>query len=137
MNRIRLIELSASDFTAQTIGAVSSTAPTSGLFLGSQVIDNGGTIKTRQSVWLEAGELSRDIRSVGRGVQQTTHQFLVTEGSTTGDIISRDTDNFLGLKRITVSVIARPDGATLTNADGSAKLSYSEQQLVPFTFPGV
>ena len=27
--------------------------------------------------------------------------------------------------------------ATLTNADGSAKLSYSQQQLVPFTFPGV
>ena len=106
-------------------------------FLSSYAIDDTDSFRQVQEVYIEAGELSRDIRSVGRGVQQTTHQFLVTEGSTTGDIISRDTDNFLGLKRITVSVIARPDGATLTNADGSAKLSYSEQQLVPFTFPGV
>ena len=70
-------------------------------------------------------------------MQQTTHQFLVTEGTTTGDVISRETDDFEGLKRITVSVIARPDGTTLTNPDGSAKLNYSQQQLVPFTFPGV
>lgn len=106
-------------------------------FLSSYEIDDTDSYREFERTYIQAGELSRDIRSVGRGVQQTTHQFLVTEGSTTGDIISRDTDNFLGLKRITVSVIARPDGATLTNADGSAKLSYSEQQLVPFTFPGV
>jgi len=106
-------------------------------FLSSYKIDDTDSYREFERTYIQAGELSRDIRSVGRGVQQTTHQFLVTEGSTTGDIISRDTDNFLGLKRITVSVIARPDGATLTNADGSAKLSYSEQQLVPFTFPGV
>jgi hypothetical protein len=106
-------------------------------FLSSYEIDDTDSYREFERTYIQAGELSRDIRSVGRGVQQTTHQFLVTEGSTTGDIISRDTDNFLGLKRITVSVIARPDGATLTNADGSAKLSYSEQQLVPFIFPGV
>ena len=106
-------------------------------FLSSYKIDDTDSYREFERTYIQAGELSRDIRSVGRGVQQTTHQFLVTEGSTTGDIISRDTDNFLGLKRITVSVIARPDGATLTNADGSAKLSYSEQKLVPFTFPGV
>ena len=106
-------------------------------FLSSYEIDDTDSYREFERTYIQAGELSRDIRSVGRGVQQTTHQFLVTEGSTTGDIISRDTDNFLGLKRITVIVIARPDGATLTNADGSAKLSYSEQQLVPFIFPGV
>jgi len=106
-------------------------------FLSSYEIDDTDSYREFERTYIQAGELSRDIRSVGRGVQQTTHQFLVTEGTTTGDVISRDTDNFLGLKRITVSVIARPDGATLTNADGSAKLSYSQQQLVPFTFPGV
>ncbi len=106
-------------------------------FLSSYEIDDTDSYREFERTYIQAGELSRDIRSVGRGVQQTTHQFLVTEGTTTGDVISRDIDNFLGLKRITVSVIARPDGATLTNADGSAKLSYSQQQLVPFTFPGV
>jgi hypothetical protein len=106
-------------------------------FLSSYKVNDTDSYREFERTYIQAGELSRDIRSVGRGVQQTTHQFLVTEGSTTGDIISRNTDNFLGLNRITVSVISRPDGATLTNSDGSAKLSYSEQQLVPFTFPGV
>ena len=106
-------------------------------FLASYEIDDTDSSREVTETYIQAGELSRDIRSVGRGVQQTTHQFLVTEGATTGDVISRETDNFLGLKRITVSVIARPDGTTLTNSDGSAKLNYSEQQLVPFTFPGV
>ena len=106
-------------------------------FLASYEIDDTDSSREVTETYIQAGELSRDIRSVGRGVQQTTHQFLVTEGTTTGDVISRETDNFLGLKRITVSVIARPDGTTLTNSDGSAKLNYSQQQLVPFTFPGV
>jgi hypothetical protein len=98
---------------------------------------NEGGFTRIQEVWLEPGELSRDIRSVGRGVQQTTHQFLITEGTTVGDVISRDIDDFEGLKRITVSVIAKPDGSTLTESDGSEKLNYSYQSLVPFTFPGV
>jgi hypothetical protein len=106
-------------------------------FLASYEINDTDSSREVTEVYIQAGELSRDIRSVGRGVQQTTHQFLVTEGATTGDVISRETDDFEGLKRITVSVIARPDGTTLTNADGSAKLNYSQQQLVPFTFPGV
>ena len=106
-------------------------------FLASYEIDDTDSSREVTETYIQAGELSRDIRSVGRGVQQTTHQFLVTEGTTTGDVISRETDDFEGLKRITVSVIARPDGTTLTNPDGSAKLNYSQQQLVPFTFPGV
>ena len=106
-------------------------------FLSSYEIDDTDSYREFERTYIQAGELSRDVRSVGRGVQQTTHQFLVIEGTTTGDIISRDTDNFLGLKRITVSVIARPDGTTLTNPDGTEKLNYSQQQLVSFTFPGV
>jgi hypothetical protein len=106
-------------------------------FLASYEIDDTDSYRQVTEVYIQAGELSRDIRSVGRGVQQTTHQFLVTEGTTTGDVISRETDDFEGLKRITVSVIAKPDGTTLTNSDGSAKLNYTQQQIVPFTFPGV
>ena len=119
--------------------------------IGTSTIDSGGTtlylgsFKIEETeakwelteVWLEAGELSRDIRAIGQGVQQTTHQFLVTEGTTVGDVIGRDTDDFEGLKRITVSVIAKSDGTSLTGAAGAEKLNYSYQQLTPFTFPGV
>jgi hypothetical protein len=153
LKRISIVELSATNFTAQVIGGLAGVtatppaedppnvvpagSPVIGLYLGTQDIDNGGDIKVRRSVWLEAGELSRDVRSVGRGVQQTTHQFLVTEGTTVGDVISRDVDDFEGLKRITVSVIARSDGTELTGTGGAEKLNYSYQDLVPFTFPGV
>ena len=106
-------------------------------FLASYAIDDTDSFRQVQEVYIEAGELSRDIRSVGQGVQQTTHQFLVTEGATVGDIISRDIDDFEGLKRITVSVIANADGTSLTGNAGAEKLNYSYQQLTPFTFPGV
>jgi hypothetical protein len=107
------------------------------LYLGSFKIEKTDAKWELSEVWLEAGELSRDIRAIGRGVQQTTHQFLVTEGTTVGDVIGRDTDDFEGLKRITVSVIAKSDGTSLTGAAGAEKLNYSYQQLTPFTFPGV
>jgi hypothetical protein len=107
------------------------------LYLASYKIDENDAAWVVTERWVEAGELSRDIRAIGRGVQQTTHQFLVTEGTTVGDVIGRDTDDFEGLKRITVSVIAKSDGTSLTGAGGAEKLNYSYQQLTPFTFPGV
>jgi hypothetical protein len=107
------------------------------LYLGSLKIEKTDAKWSLTEMWLEAGELSRDIRAIGRGVQQTTHQFLVTEGTTVGDVIGRDTDDFEGLKRITVSVIAKSDGTSLTGVAGAEKLNYSYQQLTPFTFPGV
>ena len=58
LKRISLIELSATNFTAQDVGSVSTTAPTTDLYLGTQSIDNGGVIKVRQSAWFEAGVLS-------------------------------------------------------------------------------
>lgn len=106
-------------------------------FLASYAIDDTDSFRQVQEVYIEPGELSRDVRSIGQGVQQTTHQFLVTEGTTVGDVISRDVDDFEGLKRITVSVIARSDGAELTGTSGAEKLNYSYQDLVPFIFPGV
>ena len=106
LNRIRLIELSASDFTAQTIGAVSSTAPTSSLFLGSQVIDNGGTIKTRQSTWIEEGTLnvSTDQNSVTSEVvvnaiklDAAAVRTAVSEVTANHNLKSQSTEDFAGL----------------------------------------
>ena len=135
LNRIRLIELSASDFTAQTIGAVSSAAPTSTLFLGSQVIDNGGTIKTRQSTWLEAGTLSVSTKNLSEGVIQVTTVFLVTEGTTVGPVTARNTDNFEGLKTISVTTMQDKNGAAL-GASGTAIVN-SFDVFSNFTYPGL
>jgi len=135
LNRIRLIELSALDFTAQTIGSVSSTAPTSTLFLGSQVIDNGGTIKTRQSTWLEAGTLSVSTKNLSEGVIQVTTVFLVTEGTTIGPVTARNTDNFEGLKTISVTTMQDKDGAAL-GASGTAIVN-SFDVFSNFTYPGL
>ena len=135
LNRIRLIELSASDFSAQTIGSVSSTAPTSSLFLGSQIIDNGGTIKTRQSTWLEAGTLSVSIKNLAEGVKQVTTVFLVTEGTTVGPVTSRNTSNFEGLKTISVTTMQDKSGNAL-GANGSTPVC-SFDVFSNFTYPGL
>ena len=135
LNRIRLIELSASDFTAQTIGVVSTSAPTSSLFLGSQVIDNGGTIKTRQSTWLEAGTLSVSIKNLAEGVKQVTTVFLVTEGTTVGPVTSRNTSNFEGLKTISVTTMQDKSGNAL-GANGNTPVC-SFDVFSNFTYPGL
>ena len=135
LNRIRLIELSALDFSAQTIGAVSTSAPTSSLFLGSQVIDNGGTIKTRQSTWLEAGTLSVSIKNLAEGVKQVTTVFLVTEGTTVGPVTSRNTSNFEGLKTISVTTMQDKSGNAL-GANGNTPVC-SFDVFSNFTYPGL
>ena len=57
--RIILKELATTPFTAANIGsAAAATSPAAGLFLASQRIDNGGVIKVRETVWVEAGVIS-------------------------------------------------------------------------------
>ncbi len=106
-------------------------------FLASYEIDDNDSFRKLTQIYIQPGEVSRNIRNVGDGVQQTTHRFFHTEGTVVGDIISRDTSDFLGFKTIVVSALTKKDGSTLTNADGSAKLCYQYQQLEKFVFPGV
>ena len=57
--RIILKELETTPFTAAAIGsAAATTSPATGLFLASQRIDNGGDIKVRETVWIDAGVIS-------------------------------------------------------------------------------
>ena len=135
LKRVSLIELSASDFTAQTIGAVSSTSPTSGLFLGSQVIDNGGTIKIRESNWFEAGTLNVSTKNLAQGVREVTTVFLVTEGSTVGPVTARSTNNFEGLKTISVTTMQDKDGNPLGTNDSTPVHSFDT--FSNFTYPGL
>jgi hypothetical protein len=135
LRRVSLLELSASDFTLQTIGAASSTAPTSGLFLGSQVIDNGGAIKTRESVWLQSGTLSVSTKNLAEGVKQVTTVFLVTEGSTVGPVTARSTSNFQGLKTISVTTMQDKSGNALGTAGTTPVHSF--EVFSNFTYPGL
>ena len=57
--RIILKELSTSSIGVAAIGSAAPVSgPASGLFLASQKIDNGGVIKVRETVWIEAGVIS-------------------------------------------------------------------------------
>jgi hypothetical protein len=134
LQRISLVELSVSNFTAQTIGSVSSSAPTTGLYLGTQKIDNGGSIKTRESVWLEAGTLRVRRNDIGQGRFQVQTTFLITEGSTVGPITSKDIQNFEGLKTIVVTTLQDKDGNSIVN--GGSNLILEHEVEVDFRYPG-
>ncbi len=57
--RITLKELGIAPFTAAAIGSAAPLgSPAAALFLASQRIDNGGVIKVRETVWIEAGVIS-------------------------------------------------------------------------------
>jgi len=135
LKRISIIELSATDFTAQSIGIYSVTAPTNGLYLGTQEIDNGGTIKVRESVWLEAGILSISKTSESEGVMGVTTQFFGVEGTTVGPIISKDTGNYEGLPVISVKTLQDADGNSLVH--NNENLVNSISGFSAFTYPGV
>ena len=135
LKRISLIELSTTNFTAQNIGAESQTAPTNGLYLGTQSIDNGGIIKARESVWLEAGTLSISKTSESEGVMGVTTQFFGAEGTTVGPIISKGTDNYEGFPVISVKTLQDAAGNSLVNNDEN--LANSISGFSAFTYPGV
>ena len=107
LKRVSLIELSASDFSAQTVGSVSTTVPTTELYLGTQKIDNGGTIKVRESVWLESGTLSETLDNVGSqkakviqtiGTDPITPFGYVLANKSEGDFQGFQTNKFTFLK---------------------------------------
>ncbi len=141
LKQLTLIELSLSDFTSQTVGAV-STAPgaTLGLRLGSQETDNGGTIKVRESLWYEDGVLSQQRRSEADGVYRSTTTFLGEIPNPTpvvGPIISKTEDNVGGLKTITVSTLQNSAGGSLVSTSESAQPVASHSILNEFSYPGI
>ena len=134
LKRISLIELSATNFTAQTVGD-DTGSPAPGLYLGSQSIDNGGAIKVRESEWIEAGKLSTRRENESDGIYKVTNSYLVEVPAgeeAVGPVVVRTEDNVGGLK--TITEIELQDAAGDTIAGGSPIASVGT--LYPFTYPG-
>ena len=144
LKQLTLIELSLTAFISQTVGSVSTVAgATSGLRLGSQETDNGGTIKVRESLWYEDGVLSQQRRSESDGVYRSTTTFLGeipsagNPGAVVGPIISKTEDNVGGLKTITVSTLQNGAGGSLVSETTGDQPVASHSILSEFSYPGV
>ena len=134
LKRISLIELSATNFTAQDVGSVSTTAPTTDLYLGTQSIDNGGVIKVRESTWIETGTLNVQRRSESEGVYRVTTTFLGDQGTVIGPIVAKSEDDYDGLKTITVVHMQKADETSLID-DEAAIVTHNS--LSEFSYPGI
>jgi hypothetical protein len=115
LKRISLVELGTAAFSAQTIGGVSATAPTTGLYLGQQDIDNGGVIKVRTSTWMEAGILSKSERQGPSEIPNTKEHIWESIGtvpSMPGIIIEKTKSDILGFityRYVSISTLADGD----------------------------
>ena len=104
-------------------------------FLASYEVDDTDSYREFERTYIEAGTLSVSTKNLSQGVRQVTTVFLVTEGTTVGPIISRSTDNFEGLKTISVTSLQDKNGASIIGTNPNPVHSY--EQLVDFKRPGV
>jgi len=148
LKRISLIELSATNFSAQVIGGlagesatppaedppnvVPAGSPTIGLYLGTQDIDNGGTIRVRKSVWIQAGTISVNTKNLSEGVTEVTTVSIGTEVTPIGPVLRKSVNNFNGLETYSVTELQNGNGESITNG-----VANSYERLVPFSYPGV
>ena len=137
LKRLSITEFSSTNFTARDIGVAGVAAtPQAGLYLGAQDIDNGGAIKVRESVWFEAGIVSRaSIDSAdGSEVQQIT-TYLAVEGSAVGPVTRREVRSIEGLPTYTITETLSPDGTSIISED--PKLTNQRTSIRPFPVPGL
>ena len=64
----------------------------------------------------KGGDFNDGNATIGGGMVWTTTVFLVTEGSTVGPVTARSTNNFEGLKTISVTTMQDKDGNPLVGA---------------------
>lgn len=102
---------------------------------GYNEVKTGPASKEIELQWAEAGVLSIFKQNISEGVKEVTTVFLVTEGTTVGPIIRKRTDNFEGLKTISVTTLQDGDGNPIN--DQGENLVNQYQRHVSFTYPGV
>ena len=104
-------------------------------FLASYQVDDNDSYREFERTYIQAGTLSVSTKNLSEGVKQVTTVFLVTEGTTVGPVTSRSTNNFQGLKTITVTTMQDKDGNAL-GASGTAIVN-SFDTFSDFSYPGL
>lgn len=102
LKRVTRTELSTNNFSEQNIGAAHPTL--SGLFIASQNIDNGGDIKRRVTVAIQAGTISKTENNGPAGLPNTFIRTVVSSGiepTSSGITLSEQRRNVNGYKEFT------------------------------------
>jgi len=103
-------------------------------FLASYEIDDTDSYREFERTYIQAGTLSVSTKNLAEGVKEVTTVFLVTEGSTVGPVTARSTNNFEGLKTISVTTMQDKDGNPLGTNDSTPVHSFDT--FSNFTYPG-
>ena len=137
LKSLSITELSSTNFTARDIGVVGVAAtPQAGLYLGTQDIDNGGAIKVRESVWLEAGIINRGTVELDDGsLQQRVTSYLAVEPTAIGIVTSRQVGSFEGLSTFTITEILSSVGSIVSPTEPT--LVRTTTRLEKFPLPGL
>jgi len=104
-------------------------------FLASYKVDDTDSYREFERTYIQAGTLSVSTKNLSEGVKQVTTVFLVTEGATVGPVTSRSTNNFEGLKTITVTTMQDKDGNPLGTAGTTPVHSF--ETFSNFSYPGL
>ena len=104
-------------------------------FLASYKVDDTDSYREFERTYIQAGTLSVSTKNLSEGVKQVTTVFLVTEGTTVGPVTSRSTNNFEGLKTITVTTMQDKSGNPLGTAGTTPVHSFNT--FSNFSYPGL
>jgi len=104
-------------------------------FLASYKVDDTDSYREFERTYIQAGTLSVSTKNLSEGVKQVTTVFLVTEGTTVGPVTSRSTNNFQGLKTITVTTMQDKNGNPLGTAGTTPVHSFDT--FSNFSYPGL
>jgi hypothetical protein len=104
-------------------------------FLASYQVDDTDSYREFERTYIQAGTLSVSTKNLSEGVKQVTTVFLVTEGTTVGPVTSRSTNNFQGLKTITVTTMQDKNGNPLGTAGTTPVHSFDV--FSNFSYPGL
>jgi len=104
-------------------------------FLASYKVDDTDSYREFERTYIQAGTLSVSTKNLSEGVKQVTTVFLVTEGTPVGPVTSRSTNNFQGLKTITVTTMQDKNGNPLGTAGTTPVHSFDT--FSNFSYPGL
>lgn len=104
-------------------------------FLASYEIDDTDSYREVTEVYIQAGTLSVSTKNLAEGVKQITTEFLVTEGNPVGPVTARSTQDFEGLKTISVTTMQDKNGNAL-GANGTTPV-HNFEVFSDFSYPGL